>query len=201
VRDNLQGGNRSTKDRIVPFCMFTDPELARVGRNEIEAKRDQIDYRVAKLPMANVLRTVTIAEPRGFMKMLIGRDSDEIVGFTAFGIEASELMAAVHTAMVGRLPYTALRDAIFAHPTMSEGLVFLLEQVDKTQVVIGPKSLAAAKNALVLRESSCASNTKGIGMAEVHQVPSSLFLLMPTSNVRRSRMGKADEPRSPHLLS
>src|ERR1700722_19518951 len=131
VRDNLQGGNRSTKDRIVPFCMFTDPELARVGRNEIEAKRDQIDYRVAKLPIANVLRTVAIAEPRGFMKMLIGRDSAEIVGFTAFGIEASELMAAVHTAMVGRLPYTALRDAILAHPTMSEGLVFLLEQVDK----------------------------------------------------------------------
>jgi pyruvate/2-oxoglutarate dehydrogenase complex dihydrolipoamide dehydrogenase (E3) component len=113
----------------VPFCMFTDPELARVGRNEIEAKRDKIEYRVAKLPMANVLRTHTIAEPRGFMKMLIGKDSDQIVGFTAFGIEASELMAAVQTAMVGRLPYTALRDAIFAHPTISEGLLFLLSQV------------------------------------------------------------------------
>ena len=131
VRDNLKGGNRTTKDRIVPFCMFTDPELARVGRNETEAKRDKIEYRVAKLPMANVLRTHTIAEPRGFMKMLIGKDSDEIVGFTAFGIEASELMAAVQTAMVGRLPYTVLRDAIFAHPTMSEGLVFLLGQVEK----------------------------------------------------------------------
>ena len=131
VRDNLKGGNRTTKDRIVPFCMFTDPELARVGRNETEAKRDQIEYRVAKLPMANVLRTHTIAEPRGFMKMLIGKDSDEIVGFTAFGIEASELMAAVQTAMVGRLPYTALRDAIFAHPTMAEGLVYLLGQVEK----------------------------------------------------------------------
>ena len=130
VRDNLKGGNRSTKDRIVPFCMFTDPELARVGRNEIEAKRDGIEYRVAKLPMANVLRTHTIAEPRGFMKMLIGKDSDEIVGFAAFGIEASELMAAVQTAIVGRLPYTALRDAIFAHPTMSEGLVYLLGQVE-----------------------------------------------------------------------
>ena len=126
VRDNLKGGNRSTKDRIVPFCMFTDPELARVGRNEIEAKRDKIEYRVAKLPMANVLRTHTIGEPRGFMKMLIGRDSDEILGFTAFGIEASELMAAVQTAMVGGLPYTALRDAIFAHPTMAEALVYLL---------------------------------------------------------------------------
>ena len=114
----------------MPFCMFTDPELARVGRNEIEAKRDKIEYRVAKLPMANVLRTETIAEPRGSMKMLIGKDSDQIVGFTAFGIEASELMAAVQTAMVGRLPKTVLRDAIFAHPTMSEGLVFLLEQVE-----------------------------------------------------------------------
>jgi pyruvate/2-oxoglutarate dehydrogenase complex dihydrolipoamide dehydrogenase (E3) component len=126
VRDNLKGGNRTTKDRIVPFCMFTDPELARVGRNETEAKRDQIEYRVAKLPMANVLRTHTIGEPRGFMKMLIGKDSDQIVGFAAFGIEASELMAPVQTAMVGRLPYTELRDAIFAHPTMSEGLVYLL---------------------------------------------------------------------------
>src|SRR3984957_1451856 len=129
VRDNLNGGNRTTKDRIVPFCMFTDPELARVGRNETEAKGAKIEYRVATLPMANVLRTHTIAEPRGFMKMLIGKDSDEIVGFTAFGIEASELMAAVQTAMVGRLPYTMLRDSIFAHPTMAEGLVYLLSQV------------------------------------------------------------------------
>lgn len=132
VRDNLKGGNRTTKDRLVPFCMFTDPELARVGRNEIEAKRDKIEYRAVKLPMANVLRTHTIAEPRGFMKMLIGKDSDQILGFTAFGIEGSELMAAVQTAMVGRLPYTVLRDAIFAHPTMSEGLIYLLGQVQNT---------------------------------------------------------------------
>jgi pyruvate/2-oxoglutarate dehydrogenase complex dihydrolipoamide dehydrogenase (E3) component len=130
VRDNLRGGNRTTKDRIVPFCMFTDPELARVGRNETEAKRDNIEYRVAKLPMANVLRTHTIAEPRGFMKMLIGKENDEIVGFTAFGIEASELIAAVQTAMVGRMPFTVLRDAIFTHPTISEGLVFLLGEVE-----------------------------------------------------------------------
>jgi pyruvate/2-oxoglutarate dehydrogenase complex dihydrolipoamide dehydrogenase (E3) component len=129
VHENLNGGNRTTRNRLVPFCMFTDPELARVGLNESEAKRDRIEYRVAQLPMANVLRTHTIAEPRGFMKMLIGKESDEIVGFTAFGIEASELMAAVQTAMVGRLPYTVLRDAIFAHPTISEGLVFLLGQI------------------------------------------------------------------------
>ena len=129
VRDNLKGGNRTTKDRLVPFCMFTDPELARVGRNESEAKRDKIEYRIAKLPMVNVLRTHTIAEPRGFMKMLIGARSDEILGFTAFGVEASELMAAVQIAMLARMPYTLLRDAIFAHPTISEGLLFLLSQV------------------------------------------------------------------------
>jgi pyruvate/2-oxoglutarate dehydrogenase complex dihydrolipoamide dehydrogenase (E3) component len=130
VHENLKGGKRSTKDRIVPFCMFTDPELARVGRNESEARRDGVEYRIAKMPMANVLRTHTIAEPRGFMKMLIGKDSDEIIGFTAFGIEASELMAAVQTAMVGRRPFTTLRDAIFAHPTMAEGLIYLLGQIE-----------------------------------------------------------------------
>ena len=129
VHDNLNGGNRTTKDRLVPFCMFTDPELARVGRNESEARRDGLQYRVAKMPMAAVLRTRTVSERRGFMKMLIGARSDEILGFTAFGVEASELMAAVQTAMVGRMPYTLLRDAIFTHPTIAEGLVFLLSQV------------------------------------------------------------------------
>jgi len=109
--------------------MFTDPELARVGRNESEARRDSIEYRLVKLPMADVLRTRTVSETRGVMKMLIGKESDEILGFTAFGFEASEQMAAVQTAMLGHLPYTALRDAIFTHPTMSEGLNELLASV------------------------------------------------------------------------
>ncbi|HEU5154235.1 MAG TPA: hypothetical protein VFU03_05875 [Gemmatimonadales bacterium] len=130
MQDNLNGGHRTTKDRLVPFCMFTDPELARVGRNESEARRDGVEYRLARMPMANVLRTRTVSEPRGFLKMLIGARSDEILGFTAFGVEASELMAAVQTAMVGRMPFTMLRDAIFTHPTVSEGLVFLLGQVE-----------------------------------------------------------------------
>jgi pyruvate/2-oxoglutarate dehydrogenase complex dihydrolipoamide dehydrogenase (E3) component len=129
VHDNLNGGNRTTTNRLIPFCMFTDPELVRVGRNESEARRDGIEYRLAKMPMADVLRTKTVSEPRGFMKMLIGADSDDILGFTAFGFEASELMAVVQTAMLGRLPYTGLRDAIFTHPTMSEGLISLLGQV------------------------------------------------------------------------
>ena len=129
VYDNLNGGNRTTKNRLIPFCMFTDPELARVGRNESEARRDGIEYRLAKMPMANVLRTRTVSEPRGFMKMLIAKESDEILGFAAMGFEASEQMVAVQTAMLGRLPYTLLRDAIFTHPTMSEGLNQLLANV------------------------------------------------------------------------
>jgi pyruvate/2-oxoglutarate dehydrogenase complex dihydrolipoamide dehydrogenase (E3) component len=126
VHDNLTGGSSTTADRLVPYCMFTDPELARVGLNESEAKRRGIGYRVLSLPMAAVLRTRTISEPRGFLKMLIAADSDEILGFTVFGAEASELMAAVQTAMVGRIPYTALQRAIYAHPTAAEGLTFLL---------------------------------------------------------------------------
>jgi pyruvate/2-oxoglutarate dehydrogenase complex dihydrolipoamide dehydrogenase (E3) component len=126
VHDNLNGGSSTTKDRLVPYCMFLDPELARVGYNESEARHRGVGYRLLTMPMAAVLRTRTLSDPRGFMKMLIAADSDEILGFTAFGAEASELMAAVQTAMIGRVPYTALRRAIYAHPTTSEGLTFLL---------------------------------------------------------------------------
>ena len=129
VRDNLSGGSRTTRDRLVPFCMFTDPELARVGLSESEAKKRGIAYRLAKIPMAAVLRAVAIGETRGFVKMLIDVQSDRILGFTAFGMEASEMMAAVQTAMLGGLSYTALRDAIFAHPTAAEGLGPLLASV------------------------------------------------------------------------
>jgi len=106
--------------------MFTDPELARVGLSESEARKRGIAYRLAKLPMTAVLRAVAIGETRGFVKMLIEGQSDRILGFTAFGIEASEMMAAVQTAMLGGLPYTVLRDAIFTHPTAAEGLGPLL---------------------------------------------------------------------------
>jgi pyruvate/2-oxoglutarate dehydrogenase complex dihydrolipoamide dehydrogenase (E3) component len=126
VHDNLTGGSSTTTDRLVPYCMFTDPELARVGYNESEARRRGIGYRILTQPMAAVLRTRTLSEPRGFMKMLIAADSDEILGFTVIGAEASELMAAVQTAMIGGTPYTALRKAIYAHPTVAEGLTFLL---------------------------------------------------------------------------
>jgi pyruvate/2-oxoglutarate dehydrogenase complex dihydrolipoamide dehydrogenase (E3) component len=129
VHANLNGGNRTTRGRLIPFCMFTDPELARVGKNEVDAGHEGIEYRMARLPMMEVLRTRTISEPRGFMKVLVAKNSDEILGFTAFGFEASEPMVAMQTAMLARMPYTVLRDAIFTHPTMSEGLGHLLSNV------------------------------------------------------------------------
>jgi pyruvate/2-oxoglutarate dehydrogenase complex dihydrolipoamide dehydrogenase (E3) component len=126
VYDNLNGGSRTTRDRLIPYCIFTDPELARVGLNESEAKKRGIAYRVSKMPMAAVLRAVALGETRGFLKMIVDAHSDHILGFTVLGVEGSEMMAAVQTAMLGGVPYTALRDAIFAHPTVAEGLVFLL---------------------------------------------------------------------------
>jgi pyruvate/2-oxoglutarate dehydrogenase complex dihydrolipoamide dehydrogenase (E3) component len=129
VRDNLNGGHRTTTDRLIPFCMYTDPPLARVGLNESEAKSRGIAYRLATMPMSAVLRTRTLSEPRGFLKMLIDAETDRMLGLTVFGVDASELMATVQTAILGHLPYTMLRDAIFTHPTVAEGLTALLAGV------------------------------------------------------------------------
>jgi len=129
IRDNLAGANRSTRDRLVPFCMFTDPPLARVGLGEAEAHRRGIAVRVAKLPMSAVLRTWTIGESGGFMKALVDSHGDRILGFTMLGPEAGEVMAAVQTAMLAGLPYTGLRDAILTHPTMTEGLTTLFASI------------------------------------------------------------------------
>lgn len=122
VRDNLAGGHRVTTGRQVPFCLYTDPELARIGLSETEAKERGISYRLAKIPMEAVLRTRTLSESRGFMKALVEADGDRILGFTAFGVEAGEVLAAVQVAMAAGLPYTALRDAVLTHPTVAEGL-------------------------------------------------------------------------------
>jgi len=129
IRDNLAGGNRTTRDRLVPYCMFTDPPLARVGLSEAEAQRRGIAVRVAKLPIVAVLRSRTISETRGFMKALVEADGDRILGFTMIGAEAGEVMAVVQTAMLAGMPYTGLRDAIIAHPTMAEGLGVLFTNV------------------------------------------------------------------------
>jgi pyruvate/2-oxoglutarate dehydrogenase complex dihydrolipoamide dehydrogenase (E3) component len=128
VRDNILGGNRVTTGRQVPFCMFTDPELARIGLSETEAKERGFAYRLAKLSMNHVFRAGTLSETRGFMKALID-ESDHVIGFTAFGCDGGEIMATVQVAMIAGLPYTALRDAIFTHPTMSEGLIQLFGTV------------------------------------------------------------------------
>jgi pyruvate/2-oxoglutarate dehydrogenase complex dihydrolipoamide dehydrogenase (E3) component len=129
IRDDIAGGQRSTTGRQVPFCMFTDPELARIGLNEVEAKAEGIAYRMARIPMAAVLRTRTLSETRGFMKVLIDTESDSILGFTAFGVGAGEIMASVQIAMLAQLPYTALRDAVLTHPTLIEGLIPLFSSV------------------------------------------------------------------------
>jgi pyruvate/2-oxoglutarate dehydrogenase complex dihydrolipoamide dehydrogenase (E3) component len=129
ISANLNGGNRTKRDRLVPYCMFTDPPLARVGLSEAEAQRQGIAVRVAKLPMAAVLRAQTISETRGFMKALVEANGERILGFTLIGAEAGEVMTVVQTAMLAGMPYTGLRDAIIAHPTMAEALGALLSNV------------------------------------------------------------------------
>lgn len=125
VRSNILGTKRVTTGRQVPFCLFTDPEYARIGLTEQEAKEQGADYRLFKVPMAAVLRARSLMETRGFVKCLVERESDHILGFAAFGVGAGEIMACVQIAMLGRMPYTILRDAILAHPTIPEGLISL----------------------------------------------------------------------------
>jgi pyruvate/2-oxoglutarate dehydrogenase complex dihydrolipoamide dehydrogenase (E3) component len=133
IRDNLAGQPRVTAGRQVPFCMFTDLELARIGLSETEAKSKGIAYRLAKIPMAADLRTRTLSETRGFMKALIDIESDRILGFTVFGVDGGEIMGALQIAMIAELPYTALREAVIAHPTLLEGLVVLFSAVPSPQ--------------------------------------------------------------------
>jgi pyruvate/2-oxoglutarate dehydrogenase complex dihydrolipoamide dehydrogenase (E3) component len=129
VMDNIAGGKRSTRDRLVPYCMFTDPPLAHVGLSEGEAKRQGVAVRVGRLSTGAVLRAQAICETQGLMKILVGANDDRILGFTMIGSKAGEVMAVVQTAIIAGPPYTRLRDAVLAHPTMAEGLGFLLANV------------------------------------------------------------------------
>ena len=128
IKDNLAGGTRSTRDRLIPYCMFTDPPLARVGLSESEVLQQGVTVRVARLPTTAVLRAHTTDERQGFMKAVVG-DDDRMLGFTMIGPEAGEVVAAVQMAMLADQPYTRLRDAILAHPTMAEGLASLFSNV------------------------------------------------------------------------
>ena len=133
VRDDMAGGYRKTEDRLIPYVMFSDPPLARVGLSEKEASRRGWSVRVAKLPMQNVLRTEATDEKEGFMKVLVGAKNDQILGFTMIGAEAGEVMAVVQMAMLASLPYPRVRDSIFTHLTAAEGLGPLLEQVQPNE--------------------------------------------------------------------
>jgi pyruvate/2-oxoglutarate dehydrogenase complex dihydrolipoamide dehydrogenase (E3) component len=136
VHANLTGGNRVTTGRQVPYCLFTDPELARIGLSETEAEAQGIAYRLFKVPMETNLRARTLSETRGFVKALVEADSDRILGFTAFGVGAGEILATVQIAMIAGLPYTALRDAVLAHPTLVEGLIPLFSSAASAHKVV-----------------------------------------------------------------
>jgi pyruvate/2-oxoglutarate dehydrogenase complex dihydrolipoamide dehydrogenase (E3) component len=129
VRDNMAGGQRSTRDRLVPHCLFIDPPMAHVGLNEREAQRLGIATRVATLPMSAVLRTEATDETQGFMKVLVAQDDDRILGFTMLGSEAGEVMAAMQMAILAKSPYAMVRDAVITHLTFAEGLGPLLSNV------------------------------------------------------------------------
>jgi pyruvate/2-oxoglutarate dehydrogenase complex dihydrolipoamide dehydrogenase (E3) component len=132
-RDDVTGGKHVTTGRQVPFCLFTDPEFARVGLSENEARKQGIPYRLFKMSMEENWRARTLSETRGFLKALVEMDSDRIIGFAGFAVHAGEIMSAVQIAMIAGLPYTALREAILTHPTLLEGLNFLFEAESSVQ--------------------------------------------------------------------
>ncbi|MBO0723000.1 MAG: FAD-dependent oxidoreductase, partial [Blastocatellia bacterium] len=127
LRKNLlEGGNATTEDRFVPYAVFIDPQLGRVGLNETEARRLGLNIKIAKMPMSYVARALEVSESRGFMKVIIDAGTNLILGCAMLGIEGGELMSMIQIAMMGKLPYTVLKDATFAHPTLAESLNNLL---------------------------------------------------------------------------
>ena len=127
IRTNLlEGGNASIKGRLIPYTVFIDPQLGRVGMSENEAREQGIDIKVATMPMKNVARALEVSESRGFMKAVIDASTNQILGCAILGIEGGEIMSMIQIAMMGKLPYKTLRDAIFAHPTLAESLNNLL---------------------------------------------------------------------------
>jgi pyruvate/2-oxoglutarate dehydrogenase complex dihydrolipoamide dehydrogenase (E3) component len=143
IRTNLiEGGDASTADRLVPYTVFIDPQLGRIGLSEQEAREQGRNISVAKMPMSYVARALEMDEARGFMKAVVDADNDQILGCAILGIEGGEIMAMLQIAMMGGLPYTALRDAVFSHPTLAESLNNLFATLDET-----PKSRAATPSA------------------------------------------------------
>jgi len=132
IRTNLlEGGNASTDERFVPYTVFIDPQLGRIGINETEAKDQGLSVRVANLKMKSVARAIEMSETRGFMKAIVDANNKQILGAAVLGVEGGELMAMFEIAMMGKLPYTVLKDGIFAHPTLAESLNNLFMAIDK----------------------------------------------------------------------
>lgn len=132
IRANLlENGTATTKNRLTPYTVYIDPQLGRVGLNETEALAQKRNIRVAKLPMSSVARALEVDETRGFIKAIVDAKTDQVLGAAILGIEAGEIMSALQIAMMGKLPYTAIRDGIFAHPTLVESLNNLFLVMDR----------------------------------------------------------------------
>jgi len=123
----------SIANRLVPYTLFIDPQLGRVGLTETEARTQNRHIRVAKLPMTSVARAREVDETRGFMKVVVDGENNQILGAAILGIEGGEVMAALEIAMMGKLSYTALRDGVFAHPTLAESLNNLFMAMDSSK--------------------------------------------------------------------
>ena len=131
VRTNLLStGGATTRERLVPYTVFIDPELGGIGLTETEARRTGRDIRVASIPMSHVARALEMDESRGMMKAVVDATSGQILGCSILGIGGGEIMAQIEIAMMGQVPYTALRDGVFAHPTLAESLNNLFATLD-----------------------------------------------------------------------
>ena len=123
IRSNIiEKGNASTAGRLLPYTLFIDPQLGRVGMTEAEARASGRKIRVAKMPMSYVARALEVDESRGFMKVIVDAETSQMLGAAILGIEGGEIMSQIQLAMMGKLPYTVLKDAVFAHPTLAESL-------------------------------------------------------------------------------
>ncbi len=131
LRTNLiEHGDASTEGRLVPYTVFIDPQLGRIGLSETEARAQNRKVRVARMPMTGVARALEVDETRGFMKAIVDAETDQILGAVVLGVEGGEIMSMLELAMMGRLPYTRLRDAVLAHPTLAESLNNLFTHFD-----------------------------------------------------------------------
>jgi dihydrolipoamide dehydrogenase len=130
LKNFLERGKATISGRLLPYVVYTDPQLGRIGLNEKQAKQRGYDYRIAKIPMSWVARAIETDETKGFMKAIVNHKTKQILGAAILGIEGGELMSAIQIAMLGNLPYTALRDGMFAHPTLSEAFNTLFGSVE-----------------------------------------------------------------------